>query len=607
MNPTLQIKPRYSGGEVMPAVGTPEYVKAQQLASQSFGISLPSTPTPNKAGSGVTTVTKPQGTDWKSLISTSVPAVNAAEIEAQTRAQLGGGRSVIESQYGQKIAATKEEAQQQNRALEGQLGTSRRFSSSAQAFLSFIDDKYKKEVADLEVQRDTAVTNFDFKLASLINERIDNARAQNQKDFENMFKLIEFEEKQKKAEAERFAPQIKTSREAAVVDIFSQGITDPAQIFNLVNFNEDGELVGDITTEEIDGILERILPENKVKANLGTDYNLFEFAKSEGWLPADATIFDYWGAEKKAKNTSTVVGGSPNFDEFSREQVAFSLLPTQLRNSDAERAYWLGGIRSGLAAGKTPYEVADVLTGYMITNKDAFSDEMRKYISLSELQPGNEISNVARLINAGEKAKAIQLVENSIYNKAKKLDPDNFTSEEAAIYTIKQVEEIEKLLGEGWTDNIGPFEGLAFNKALKKLRPQDATDLLSKITQLTAKFQKNQAGTSMTENEYDRIIAPVVPDVTDKAGAFRQKLANLKSNAIRQLNATRLTYELPQINEAQLLDKSLRVPLYSRTSVLPSKDDLLNNPVPTSAGSSTSEYDPNVWSQYNYGKTSRNN
>ena len=60
------------------------------------------------------------------------------------------------------------------------------------------------------------------------------------------------------ATAESRAAGQASSREAAIVSLYSQGIKDPSELFNLINYNEAGERVGDISVEEIGNVLDDV-------------------------------------------------------------------------------------------------------------------------------------------------------------------------------------------------------------------------------------------------------------------------------------------------------------------------------------------------------------
>jgi len=51
---------------------------------------------------------------------------------------------------------------------------------------------------------------------------------------------------------------VKLSRQSTIIDLVSQGITDPSELFDLVNFDERGNLIGDITIGDITDVLDSI-------------------------------------------------------------------------------------------------------------------------------------------------------------------------------------------------------------------------------------------------------------------------------------------------------------------------------------------------------------
>jgi len=342
------------------------------------------------------------------------------------------------------------------------------------------------------------------------------------------------------------------------------------------------------TSKEISDSLKNILPEQKDEKNLGTDYYLTEALKKQGILPSSASVFDLWKKEEEIKNSSNAKkvglgGGTGNdYAQFSKENVALSVIPTQLKNSENEINRLLTGIRAGFNEGKTPYEVADNLMGYMISEKTPFTDGMRKYISLADL-PGNKISELARLINAKQNDKAIALVENEIYKKIQQQQGDKFVSEADVSYVAEKVKEIQDLLGDGWTDSIGPFEG-TFNQALFRFRTRDYQKIKTKINSITADLVNKRAGSALTDTEWNRLVADNIPLMTDKLGIFNDKLKELKGDPLTRLNTERSSFELPVINEEQLFNRNLRIPSYSSEEFkdpidILEKNNLKNNPL----------------------------
>jgi hypothetical protein len=566
--PTLpEIKAVYKGGEAMPVFGSDAYKQAQALATQSTGTKLPANPTPVKK-----TEPKNSGFDLSSLISMSKPAVNANDIKNQVKSQFSGIKSSISGSFGSKINAAKESAAAENRTLQGTLGTGRRFSTSAQAFIKFADTENNKKVAELEVAMESALANADFEMANMINNRIDKANQEARQSFQDMFQILEYAEKKEKENKDLQAPLIQSSRDSAVADLITQGITDPTQMMDLLNFTEDGlPTGGGFTAEEVSKAIGYLIPKTKEPANLGADYNTFEMAKKQGWISSDATIFDYWRKETAAKKSPAAdsvgygAGSGSDFEQFSKEQIAMSVIPPTLRNSNVELERFLKGIRAGLSEGRTPYEIADNLTGYMINEKSEFSEGMRKYMSLADLN-ATQIPELARLINSGQDDKAIALIENQVYAKIQNQQGDKYVSESDVIYVKNKADEITELLGEGWANEVGAFTGTFGSFLSRKFGFGQAVQIKSKITSLTADLVNKRAGSALTDSEWDRLVAPNIPSVNDNARTFKTKLQELVDDPLTRLNSERSQYELPVLNVEQVLDRKLRVPGYSSSA-----------------------------------------
>lgn len=267
---------------------------------------------------------------------------------------------------------------------------------------------------------------------------------------------------------------------------------------------------------------------------------------------------DYLAGEMKVREGFKAP--TTGFDQFSQEQVALAVLPPTLRNSDTEKKQLLAGIRKGLAEGKSPYEVADILMGYKIDKPDAFSDSMRKYISLADLN-GGDISEMARLINNGNKAEAIAKVENAIMNKAKTSDPDGYMGEATVKTATTRANLITKSLNQlGSNSPVGVVKG-TMEQWLGRLKGKDAQAIATEVTTLVAEMRNRLSGTAVTKSE-ESFLADIIPKLGDSPENFMIKLNNLKTQPLTQLNSVRSTFELPALTEQTLLDRSLRIPMY---------------------------------------------
>ncbi len=360
------------------------------------------------------------------------------------------------------------------------------------------------------------------------------------------------------------------SRDSAIGGLMEQGITDPNQMLNYLNYDDEGNMIGDFTADEIAKTLKNLSKEVGIGLDklTGETKNYSILKDIPGMLPTTITSLGQylkWNHDLTTSKTASEVGnGAPTTsDQFSREQIALSVIPTQLRNSDTELKRYLEGIRLGLKEGKTPYQIADELMGYKINNPTPFSDSMRQYIAVANLS-GPEIGNVARLLNSGNEAGAIAVVENKVLQTQKQNDPEAFVGEATPRYYSEKVAQIKKTIEDaGLMDAIGPLEGTAatvFGK-LPFGQRREAAKIQAQITNLVAEMRNHLSGTAVTESE-KKFLEPLVASLSDKKGIFINKLDEISSNSLTRYNQTRASGGLPELNEAQLLDKSKRVSLY---------------------------------------------
>jgi hypothetical protein len=229
------------------------------------GIQLPDANIPNQAGASV-------GTPQDYGISTSRPARSYDDIKKEIETEMAPSRQRLEKSFSTKMQDLTQMRGDVGRSLGGALGTNRRASTSAQAYIKFVDEDYKKRIATLEMQRDEALENADSQMLSAINSRLQAERQAWIQEQDQAMKMLEFQRKSradqiaeeqtfKEQEQERMAPYIKALKQSAVIDAYKQNIEDPAEIFDFINKDERGQMIGDISIEEITGTLEKFKKE----------------------------------------------------------------------------------------------------------------------------------------------------------------------------------------------------------------------------------------------------------------------------------------------------------------------------------------------------------
>lgn len=527
------------------------------------------------------------GLDLSDLgISASIPAIDRAEVERTTREQLAPSRKALEERLGRRIGVAREEAVQEERALEATLGTRRRFSSSARAFVSFIDDKNKKEIAELELQRDEALADFDLKLAGLVDAKIAQKKEDQTQEINNILKVLQIAEAtQETKAADTITPQSEV--DAAILNAWNEGFTEVADVM------ESASRSGvDITFEDVTAGLQA-LGENlgltgkdiasKLTGDAKTAVALLQDAPT--LLPESITSLpqsQQLGAvirwlESDATSGGGTYGGfsgngiGPGDDAYTRNilvaRLGKQIYGTRISDKEGERVE--GFITAGMAQGKSEYEIIDDVLGFQVTRNKPLANNLRNMLLANVGEDGlfgADMLGLARLINTGQDAAAIQKAEDIAYQAAKDLDAEAFTSEAATRIATQQVNELIELLDEeGLLEEVGTFQGTITKLLTRRLRGAKETEILNRVQNLVAELRKNFAGVAVTPEEM-RQLEPLFPDIDQPAASFMVELNNLKTIPLLKINQVRDERNMPVISEEQLMDRDKRVVLYQQGS-----------------------------------------
>ena len=478
----------------------------------------------------------------------------------------------------------KLQLEQMNNASIGRLQTSgyrygtTRYSSQLQDQLLSVEERAGiQKLSELATEAQTLVIKakqaaasgkYDslYKYMTLIDKKREEQAAATEK-----LAKLKTEQDKKIIESRRTA-----TLDSAIGDLLSQGVTDPRQILDVLNFNDKGQMIGDATSKEVADAINNLLPKEAKKdpERIGTELRDFEYLKEKGLLPkvitglpeneqpfAWLTRSSKGGVANKAEETAAGLTGAAGFEKFTNEQIALSVIPVQLRNTEVELNRFLEGIRMGLSQGKTPYEVADALMGYKINEPSDFSNGLRQYFAPAGLD-SSQINDVARLVNQGANDKAISVIENAAYKQARTNLADQYVAEATVQYTSKKTDEIRNTIKKlGDSSPVGVVKG-TMQDWLGRLRGKEAAEVRAKMTSLVAEMRNRLSGTAVTESE-QAFLEPLIPKLGDSPDNFMKKIAELENDPLMRLNSVRQQYELPKLDKATLRDRKLRTPLYS--------------------------------------------
>lgn len=190
------------------------------------------------------------------------------------------------------------------------LGGSSRYTGSASGIMAGYQRADIMELAELDAKEMSAISEAkaaqsekNYNLASKKLDYVETLRKEKVAKATEIAKAIADENK-KTREA-----QIKMTREAAIADMFQQGITDPAEMLGLI-----AEQGGDITLKEIDDTLKIINPDANL-AGASSDYKTYKMMQKAGEIPEGWNFFDY-----KTAVTNAGKSGSGASDNFTKQE-----------------------------------------------------------------------------------------------------------------------------------------------------------------------------------------------------------------------------------------------------------------------------------------------
>jgi len=140
----------------------------------------------------------------------------------------------------------------------------------------------------------------------IITEKIDALDSAREKQRTLLTQQLELslQKQQKIQEANQ-----RISREAAILGIIDQGYDDIADVYSLLNYDENGNQIGDISLEEIDSVLSYTTEEPQ---DLTGDVRQYEDAKRLGLIPENMDYFTFLARESSATRKPT----EPSDDEL---------------------------------------------------------------------------------------------------------------------------------------------------------------------------------------------------------------------------------------------------------------------------------------------------
>lgn len=187
-----------------------------------------------------------------------------AQYEAQNQAALASRQSAIRAQSEQARGQARAITQANVGALGvmgARTGRSQYAPEIQQGILGAEETAGLKRLQDIDAQELSLIAEAEGaandRNYQLLTQKIALAEEKRREKAQALKEQLDYEETENRKREEL---QQKATREQAIVSLFEQGITNPVQAFNLLNFDEEGNAVGDISLDEIVGLQNKAFP-----------------------------------------------------------------------------------------------------------------------------------------------------------------------------------------------------------------------------------------------------------------------------------------------------------------------------------------------------------
>lgn len=347
-------------------------------------------------------------------------------------------------------------------------------------------EEFNTKINALDVIRDNKaqeLENYNAKLAEAIKAQQEQAK----------FELDVFKAQTDRMKLEGVDPTIQASRDTAVASLYAQGITDPVQMLSYLNYDEQGNMIGDFTLEQISDSLGFITggktQDIKTIGNATTGYFQYN-SKTGGW---DKII--------EGQTTRTR-------DDLTPMELL------QARNLSVQIFGKRGGIKP-----ENIKLVEDLMAGGM--NVDKIQDELR-YSTQSE--GFEEIRNIAQfvlksgysaidrqsnmdylddLMESGDINSAKEFIFGLARDKASQSELSDVVGREEALYALDSIENLlYEFTKKGGKTNLisGNIEKIQ-QKILKQTGNEELARIGNEIAVVIQRYRQQLTGAAFTESE----------------------------------------------------------------------------------------------------------
>lgn len=370
------------------------------------------------------------------------------------------------------------------------------------------------ELAQLDAQEQAAIADVldaqqegDFKL---MGQRLEIAEAKRAEKNAVREKLMDLAIEENKKAREK---SIQSTRDNAVASLFEQGIVKPEEMLNYLNFDEDGNRIGDFTLEEVDDSLSRLAGADE---ELTAPIKEYQFAKSQGY---EGTFMDYqrdrdpnaqidnmYKMLQIQKLERDLSGAGSNIDPITADAAAREYASSGKIPSYVDKSAIATIIARAKEIPKVEGTVIDINTGVAPTTISATEskDFATLYNVIKNLKELDErFTDIVPGVIGGTVSTITGSDDLAAYNRLKKVIIDDISRmQSGAALTQDEVEFYSSQLPGRFSNSL--FLGTSGNKTIKDLQQQ----LIDKL-----KTRTKAAGVDIVGLEPSK-------EVLDKAAEF---------------------------------------------------------------------------------------
>lgn len=433
--------------------------------------------------------------------------------DAQTRQILQG----IQQQYATRkiqqadINKRAEAATEQALLMSG----SSRYAPISSGQIQQAQESYGlQQIADLDTQEQTLIAQAkaaqqsqNYKIMSEALTAAENIRQEKQKAATKLSDALV-------AQNQKAREQMKqASRDSAISGLLAQGVTDPTQMLDYLNYDEQGNLIGDFSAKEINEALKNLNPQQSA---------VMDILKTASANGAPPDILSKIGASRDLDSAykaagSYAAGGTGIIGEYNRyiaDEEKNGRIPmdfSSYQTEDANRKRQIVNLNSG---GLT-------------------SQENSSFLGITNKYQADSIVNAA--IKAGQiQAMADQIIKNpnntsnqlmSLYLFVKNLDPDSAVRE-GELALANQTQSYQQQYGNYLArvskgQVLDPAAAKELAEATKRLVSswQDTAQKKTKLYRAQAKNSSPNVGNAFDSYIMDSMLFPTTGEVLGEKSA----------------------------------------------------------------------------------------